>query len=181
MRRFVSLLVPTALAIAGCNSGSSGAASGVTSAAPVPAPASAAVSTPTAPRRPPTTREGGSLVRAATDDALYVADEDHGVVRRIPLPFDPAAPVGAIAMPGLPAQVLALADRVLVTVRSEGGVPPSAPARDAASPGAPPGSAASAAGKPPRSAGGSRIPVSPTGPGLLLILRPDPAAGRTGR
>lgn len=177
MRRFVSLLVPTALAIAGCNSGSSSgapgsAASGVTSAAALPASAA-----PAAPRRPPPTREGGTLVRAPTDDALYVADEDHGVVRRIPLPFDPAAPVSTIAMPGLPAQVLALEDRVLVTVRSEGGVPPSAPAPGEGSAGAPPGSAAGHAGKPPRSAKVSRIPVSPTGPGLLLILRPDPAAG----
>jgi mono/diheme cytochrome c family protein len=89
-------------------------------------------------------------VRTAAGDALYVADEDHGVVRKISLPLDVNAPAPAISMPGLPAQVLALEGRVLVTVRSEGALPPGT---------------------------GTERPSPPAGPGLLLILRPDPAAG----
>ncbi|MGK3988024.1 hypothetical protein WME99_33585 [Sorangium sp. So ce136] len=65
-------------------------------------------------------RAGGALVRAPQDDALYLADEDHAVLRRIPLPVDVSAPPTAIALPGRPAQVLALHDRVLVTIRDPG-------------------------------------------------------------
>ncbi|WP_437970090.1 hypothetical protein WMF04_12665 [Sorangium sp. So ce260] len=65
-------------------------------------------------------RTGGALVRAPQDDALYLADEDHAVLRRIPLPVDVSAPPIAIAMPGRPAQVLALEGRVLVTIRDPG-------------------------------------------------------------
>ncbi|WP_437592778.1 hypothetical protein [Sorangium sp. So ce1000] len=96
----------------------------------------AAPSPPASPPPPPklsaVTRTSGSLVRAPQDDALYLADEDHAVLRRIPLPVDVSTPPVEISLPGRPAQVLALADRVLVTIRD---------------------------------------------PGLLLILRPDPAAG----
>lgn len=59
-------------------------------------------------------------MRAPQDDALYLADEDHAVLRRIPLPVDVSAPPVAIAMPGRPAQVLALDGRVLVTIRDPG-------------------------------------------------------------
>ncbi|WP_437926561.1 hypothetical protein WMF37_47420 [Sorangium sp. So ce291] len=59
-------------------------------------------------------------MRAPQDDALYLADEDHAVLRRIPLPVDVSAPPVAIALPGRPAQVLALGDRVLVTIRDPG-------------------------------------------------------------
>jgi cytochrome c peroxidase len=50
-----------------------------------------------------------------------VADEDHSAVRRVALPLDPnALNMLEIAMPGPPAQVLALDGRVLVTVRDPG-------------------------------------------------------------
>ncbi|WP_437339344.1 hypothetical protein [Sorangium sp. So ce394] len=68
-------------------------------------------------------REGGALARAAREDALYVADEDHGVVRVVPLPLDPARPGAGVPAPGRPAQVLALGGRearVLATVRDPG-------------------------------------------------------------
>jgi DNA-binding beta-propeller fold protein YncE len=68
----------------------------------------------------PVVREGGALVRAPDAAALYLADEDHAVVRRIPLPIDEAAPPRAFPMPGRPAQVLAVDHRVLVTVRDPG-------------------------------------------------------------
>jgi hypothetical protein len=86
-----------------------------------PSSATAAASgVPAAPRarKASPVREGGALVRAGADDALYVADEDHGVVRIIPLPADAGRPRPEIPMPGPPAAVLALADRVIVTVRN---------------------------------------------------------------
>jgi hypothetical protein len=126
--------------------------------APAPLPSSQAASP--APLRAPV-REGGTLARAATDDVLYLADEDHGVVRAIPLPVDVQAPAREVRVPGQPAQVLALGDRVLVTVRSE----------NAPLPGTPEGEK----GVSPQPYKGAEPMVpSATGPGLLLIFRPDP-------
>ncbi|MFT3772649.1 MAG: hypothetical protein QM820_45235 [Minicystis sp.] len=168
MRRFPLLVLPAALVLGGCNAAPSGQStpggSAAAPTAPLPSASASSVAIDAAPRAPAATHEGGAIVRAPGDDALYVADEDHGVVRRIPLPFDPQKPVATIAMPGLPAQVLAVGDRVLVTVRSEGGTPPTAPPKEAAP-------------KPAASAAASRAPAAPTGPGLLLIMRPDAAAG----
>jgi len=104
---------------------------------------------PTAPaaraRKPALVREGGALVRSPSEPALWLADEDHQVVRRIALPADAQNPPLAVKMPGPPAAVLALDDRVLVTVRGL------RKGDDLASP--------------------------YEGPGLLLVMRPDPAAG----
>lgn len=147
------------------------------------APSASSAAAPDSPEamrvhRPPPTREGGALVRSANDDALYLADEDHGVVRRIPLPFDPAIAYTTVAMPGLPAQVLALQDRVLITIRSEGGKPASLP-KDEEDMAAAPSASASAKPAPrtPPKKKYATIPKSPTGPGLLLIMKPDAAMG----
>ncbi len=169
MPRLALPLLLAALAVASCDRGTAGpspATTGDAAATTSASPSALAAPPPPSPARPPLpTREGGTIARAPTGDALYVADEDHGVVRRVPLPLaavaSPPADVSSpgivdVPMPGLPAQVLPLHDRVLVTVRSEGGKPPA---------------------KPPEGSKESRIPTSPTGPGLLLILRPDPAAG----
>ncbi|APR75607.1 Surface antigen [Minicystis rosea] len=158
------IVLSAALALVlGCNNGTSGKpAPSSTTASPSASAQPTASAEAGGKRRTPSAHEGGAIVRAPTGDALYVADEDHGVVRRIALPFDASKPFTTIAMPGLPAQVLAVGDRVLVTIRSEGGAPPSAPPKDAVPK---PGVAA------------SRAPASPTGPGLLLVMRPDAAAG----
>lgn len=66
-------------------------------------------------------RRGGALVRGPHDEALYVADEDNARLRILPLPLGSGA-VRSVVLPGRPAQVLALADRVLVTVRDPGGL-----------------------------------------------------------
>ncbi|MEP7119919.1 MAG: hypothetical protein ABJE95_03370 [Byssovorax sp.] len=63
-------------------------------------------------------REGNALARSADGEALLLADEDHRVLRRIPL--DPKVPAAALPLPGAPAQVLVLDDRILVTVRDPG-------------------------------------------------------------
>jgi hypothetical protein len=73
-----------------------------------------------APRPKALVREGGALVRSPSESALYLADEDHQVVRRIPIPVDVQNLGSVVNVPGRPAQVLALADRVLVTVRDPG-------------------------------------------------------------
>jgi DNA-binding beta-propeller fold protein YncE len=54
------------------------------------------------------------------EDVLYLADEDHKVVRRIPIPVDPQNLGVSVPLPGAPAAVLPLAGRVLVTVRDPG-------------------------------------------------------------
>ncbi len=69
------------------------------------------------PRAAPPVREGGALVRGAGEEALYLAHEDLGVVRRIPLPIAGNKPIANVAMPGPPAAVLAMDGRVLVTIR----------------------------------------------------------------
>ena len=63
-------------------------------------------------------REGNVLARSVGDDALFLADEDHHVLRRIPL--DPQIAAAALPLPGAPAQLLVLDDRILVTVRDPG-------------------------------------------------------------
>jgi hypothetical protein len=98
-------------------------------------------------------------------------------------------------MPGQPAQVLALADRVLVTVRSAGAVPPdgaapiahagptthAAPSASAAPSSVP--LAGASASTPPAAASASAPPAaelpvpSATGPGLLLVFRREPDRG----
>lgn len=106
-------------------------------------------------------REGGALVRSARGDVLYLADEDHGVVRVIPLPADVQRPPREVAVPGQPAQVLALGDRVLVTIRSA----------NAPLPGTPEGEK----GVQPQPYPGAQPTVpAATGAGLLLVMRPDP-------
>src|SRR5262245_43641456 len=67
---------------------------GDSGAATASAPSAALSGAPAAPaaKKELSTREGGTLVRAPGDDALYVADEDHGGVRVVPLPLDPSRP-----------------------------------------------------------------------------------------
>lgn len=86
-------------------------------------------------------REGQTLMRSPREAALYLADEDHAKLRRIaltrrlttpasidlpldnhdipPVADDPATET-SIELPGRPAQVFVLPDRVLVTVRDPG-------------------------------------------------------------
>jgi DNA-binding beta-propeller fold protein YncE len=64
-------------------------------------------------------REGSAIARSVRADRLLVADEDHGVLRRLRIPLD-GSTAEETKLPGAPAQVLALDGRVLVTVRSPG-------------------------------------------------------------
>lgn len=113
-------------AVAGCGDGAAGSgAAGTTAGLPTAgesATASASGPAPAPPRAhvPPPVREGGALARAAEGDGLFLADEDHGVVRRFALPDPAGSKAIAREMPGRPAQVLPLDGRVLVTIRDPG-------------------------------------------------------------
>lgn len=125
-QRIAPLALAAVLLLAGCGKSSDparelGAGASPTTGTSTAGAASGSPSAAAPQKAPAPVREGGVIARAATDDALYVADEDHGVVRRIALPLDINAPATIeIPMPGAPAQVLPLADRVLVTIRSPG-------------------------------------------------------------
>jgi cytochrome c peroxidase len=121
---------------------------------PIPAPSASASTTPiasfSAPRAEPTPpkpagplarREGQALAKSPSEDALYLADEDHALLRRVALtpdltspprlnpqqkPEDPLeirfgdAKETRVTLPGRPAQLVATGDRVFVTVRDPG-------------------------------------------------------------
>jgi cytochrome c peroxidase len=114
-------------------------------AAAISAAPTGSAAAPAADRPKLATHEGGALVRDPSNEALYLADEDHGVVRRIPLPLAlpipkpdagaapapsasaeapaihaPLTPPVVLTVPGHPAQVLPLGDKILVTVRDPG-------------------------------------------------------------
>jgi cytochrome c peroxidase len=86
----------------------------------VPSTSAVAAQVAARPLAPTTTRSGSMLARSPADDALYLADEDHQALRRFDMPLDVNRPVVSVPMPGRPAQVLALGDRVLVTIRDPG-------------------------------------------------------------
>jgi hypothetical protein len=189
MRR---LLLPCALAVATACRGSAGeagpgpglsaatAASSASVAPPAVVTASASAAPAAVPLRPPA-REGGTLARAPAGDVLYVADEDRGLLHVVSLPLAPEAKLVSVAMPGQPAQVLVLADRVLVTIRSAGAVPPgkgaasTPPAASSAASSAAPAAASAATVR--VGAGSDLLVPSSTGPGLLLAFRRDAEKG----
>jgi len=82
-------------------------------------PETSANAAPPAPLSP-AERRGGAIARSRSGDALFVADEDHKVLRRIALPLAENPVVAEIPLPGAPAAVLALDHAVLVTIRDPG-------------------------------------------------------------
>jgi cytochrome c553 len=133
MRRLLASL-GLASALIGCEA----TPTAPTAAAPVDSATAApgAEDAPAVAAGPVRLREGQALVRGLNEAALYVADEDHSLLRRVaitpdlaepppllhPMPPPPegAATESTLALPGRPAQVLALQDRLLVTVRDPG-------------------------------------------------------------
>ena len=100
-------------------------------------PSSAVEPSPEPPTKPSPLlrREGQALVASPSEQALYLADEDHAALRRIALTPEltslpaitspPTLHFGdavetRVDLPGRPAQVFATPDRVLVTVRDPG-------------------------------------------------------------
>jgi mono/diheme cytochrome c family protein len=96
-------------------------------APPAPSAPTSAAATPSAmmPRGPavplsPAARQGSAIAKSPKGDALFVADEDHKSLRRIPLPLGPTEGITSTALPGAPAAVLPLGEAVLVTIRDPG-------------------------------------------------------------
>ncbi|MDC0748208.1 hypothetical protein [Polyangium mundeleinium] len=161
---------------------------------PTPSPAEttsagapSAAEAPAAPKekRKAVAREGSTIARSPSDDVMYVADEDRGVVHVITMPVDVEKPARTVKVPGQPTQVLALADRVLVTIRSEGAIAPGTDLkpeeREASAAPAPTASASVAPvvtkAKGPEKYEKPKTVPSATGPGLLLVMRPDAEKG----
>jgi cytochrome c peroxidase len=65
-------------------------------------------------------RSGSAIAITMAGDAVLVASEDHKALFRVAMPVGSSSSVARIAMPGAPAQVVTLADKVLVTVRDPG-------------------------------------------------------------
>ncbi|MEZ4439654.1 MAG: hypothetical protein R3B72_11230 [Polyangiaceae bacterium] len=66
------------------------------------------------------TRVGSALAVSETGDAVIVAEEDRGALWRVATPVTEKSIPERHDMPGRPAQVVALEDRVLVTIRDPG-------------------------------------------------------------
>ena len=82
------------------------------------AKASAAAAKPAQP--PPRNRVGGTIALTDKADALLVAEEDRKALWRLPMPVTADSRGERFDMPGRPAQVLPLNERVLVTIRQPG-------------------------------------------------------------
>jgi hypothetical protein len=66
-------------------------------------------------------RAGSTLSRSVDGRWLLLADEDHSTLRKVPLPLPTEdGQVESLALPGRPAQALALRGRTLVTLRDPG-------------------------------------------------------------
>jgi cytochrome c peroxidase len=103
---------------AGCRSRGDAPTAEPAASASAPIASAADASAAASPRVGARVREGNVLARSASDDGLFLADEDHRVLRW--LPHDPQIAAAALPLPGAPAQVLVLDDRILVTVRDPG-------------------------------------------------------------
>jgi len=85
-----------------------------------PGPSSPAISSGSAavPPKPPLTRRGAALALSADETTLIVADEDHEALFLLPAGRGDTHGAKVVPLPGPPAEVVALGDRVLVTVRT---------------------------------------------------------------
>jgi sugar lactone lactonase YvrE len=109
-----------ALGAPGCKkpAGNTGAGGGPSTS---PNGSVAATSASAAANRPPPLRTtGAGLARAANDKALYLADEDASILRRVPLPLVKDGPVYEQKLAGPPAHVLAHEGELFVTQRDPG-------------------------------------------------------------
>jgi cytochrome c peroxidase len=182
MRRYWCIPLVTAALVAGCKSGDKPTDTNAKASASVQNTAAEASAHASSVKEKPKANSlvGSSIARTPTGDALYLADEDRGVVLRVALPMDVANTPMKTTMPGQPAEVVVLSDKVLVTIRSAGAVIPAADKPDPSdSPEAAASASASAsakvASKAPAKAGPimAKLVPSATGPGLLLVMRPD--------
>ncbi|MBL8740932.1 MAG: hypothetical protein JNK04_07560, partial [Myxococcales bacterium] len=114
-------LAAATLLLSACSGGAetTSAPPSASTAASEPAP-TIAPRDPASPHIAATVRQGSTIARGVGEPVLYVADEDHKAIRRVPLPLGDVASMQSLELPGPPAQVLPLDGRVLVTVRDPG-------------------------------------------------------------
>lgn len=75
-------------------------------------------STPPAAPRPPVTLVGATIARSPDSAYLYVADEVNSQVHRVGLPLSETATFESVKLPGPPAQLVATAEQLFVTIRN---------------------------------------------------------------
>jgi DNA-binding beta-propeller fold protein YncE len=116
-----ALVIAAGAAGGGACGGDAGQTAPGASASTAPPPSAAPVSSATSPADSPIALEkvGGVIARTTRPQVVAVVDEDHLVVRMVDLAADPPI-TRDITLPGRPAQVIALADALLVTVRDPG-------------------------------------------------------------
>lgn len=117
-------------ALAACSADGAGTGPMPSASAPSSASPSEVVSAAPSPDKAPPDvpllpREGQAIARSASGEALYVAQQDLSSLLVLPLPLSPAegdrpTSVKEVPLPGRPAQVLVMRDRVIVTVRDPG-------------------------------------------------------------
>lgn len=114
-----TLAAIAALVLAACGSQGGGPAPPSSGAAGA---TTAAASASAEPKKPPAAhvREGNAVARSVQGDALFVADEDHQILRVLALPAAVKSKRFDFQTPGRPAQVVVTRDRVLVTIRQIG-------------------------------------------------------------
>jgi hypothetical protein len=103
----------------GCHHGKKGGAPSASvsaEAVATAAPSASGLEVAPAAMLEPATRVGAALARSPDGKRLYVADEDRKLLHVLRLPLT-GAPVASVSLPGAPAQVVVLADRLLVTIR----------------------------------------------------------------
>ncbi len=167
-----------------CGRGSHAPAVGRDAGAPASAKGSASAAS-SKPLPQPVSLRGQAIALSVDEATLFVADEDHEALFLLPRAMTDARGARVIALPGPPAQIVALADRVYVTVRTL----PTDAARAArlrihgSLPD--PGKISVAAPPKPSATRKRNTPPAPFDPsavresqgGLLLALAPDVAAG----
>lgn len=115
-----------AAALSACSSSNDASSAGPSTSAAPPSsmsaapPPSASAQANARPAATASSRQGSAVARSPKGDALFIADEDHGALRRVALPLGPTSAISEIRMPGAPAQVIAQEGRVLVTIRDPG-------------------------------------------------------------
>ncbi len=127
MRSVLMIGFWAAAALCGCQCGSVKDSGGNGVGSAVSAPSGSAVAAPKV-RKPAEVLAGSVIARSIEGDRLFIAEEDRKALRVMPVPKmpepkkdEPAADVGyTVALPGAPAQVVALDGFLLVTIRDPG-------------------------------------------------------------
>jgi cytochrome c peroxidase len=181
IRKHILWFSVAAAAVLSCKDNPVAPPGGATTSAPASASAAASAA-PEVHALSAAVREGGALVRSPSGDALYLADEDHHVLRRIPLPLplalDVVAKDAGAPEAGTASNPVSSGSPVAGLASSGSSVAgPGASGSPAAGP--PPGMITiSVPGAPAQvlALGDGHVLVTIRDPSMLLIMKPDPSA-----